>query len=299
MVTIRPLSPIDIDSAEVLLKRAFLRPANRRIELERALRIQPDGWHLAEIDGVQVGMVGAVVYDRFSWIGLMAVDPDHQSRGIGRALMKHVLADLDRRKALDSSNGGNEAMVLLDASEAGAPLYQSLGFIEEDECRVYNLSLPLPLLSSDVQTKLEQGKYRITPMTSKLLSAIAAFDAPLFGASREAVLKAYFDEFSDRSFVVLSPSGQIEGYLIAQAMRIGPWTASSNEVAEILFHRALRLNYNDPPHVIIPGKNSAAASLISALGFTPGNANKHMRRGGTGLTGFRERIFGQASFAVG
>lgn len=281
MIKIRPLQAADTDSAELLLQKAFQRPAHRRVELERGLRLQPDGWLFAESEGVPVGMVGAIIYDRFSWIGLMAVDPGHQSRGIGRALMNHLLADLDRK---------GSPMVLLDASDAGFPLYQSLGFVEEDECRVYEATTRMEVLGKPS---------RLVGMTTDLLPAVAAFDRPIFGARRDAVLEAYSTEFPGRSFVALDAQNQVEGYLIAQARRIGPWTASSPEIAQSLLSRALQLEFQESPQVIVAGKNPASASMLLRNGFEARHANRHMRRGGTGLTGAREQMFGQASFAIG
>ena len=286
MINIRLLREADIDAADRLLQLSFQRPANRRIELERALRIQPDGWHLAEIGGVPVGMVGAIIYERFSWIGLMAVDPGHQSRGIGRSLMKHILADLDRR---------GSPMVLLDASDAGFPLYQSLGFVEEDECRIYEF--PSAQLAEE---NVESDAYSLLhTMSEDLLPAVIAFDEPIFGTNRDAVLRAYFSNFPGRSFVALDAKTRVAGYLIAQARRIGPWAAASPEIAANLLHRALLLDFPEPPQVIVAGKNPASASMLRSRGFEARHANRHMRRGGTRLPGSRERMFGQASFAIG
>lgn len=278
---IRTLRDTDLDAAEVLLQRAFARPANRRLELERGLRLQPETWFLAEADENVVGMVGAMVYDRFSWIGLMAVDPGRQSCGIGRALMERVLGELDRR---------NSPMVLLDASEAGFSLYRSLGFVEEDEAQMFEGSP-----SGHVCEK----NPRIIPMTAALLPEIVKFDTPIFGANRKTVLEAYLQEFPTRSFALLGNSNDICGFAIAQGRRIGPWVASSPQDAKLLLQRLLGLEFPELPQVIVAGKCRESSDMLRGYGFQPRNANRHMRRGGTGLTGNRSLMFGQGSFATG
>ena len=52
-------------------------------------------------------------------ISLMATQPEHQRKGMGRALLAQVIADFRRRGV---------ARFHLSATEAGGPLYASLGF---------------------------------------------------------------------------------------------------------------------------------------------------------------------------
>lgn len=286
---IRLLQPSDIDAAEEILNLAFTRPGNRRRDLGFALKMTPDCYFLAEEAGVPVGMVGAVVYDRYAWVGLMAVDPRRQSKGIGRALMNHLLGELDRR---------NLAMVLLDASGPGHPLYLSLGFSDEDKAWMYerkNGEVEWP--DSPANDPAAPCRIRLADPTD--LTALRAFDARNAGADRGKLLDLFLNEFPGRAFLTETAPGQLSGYLIAQTKRIGPWFAEDSTSAECLLRGAMTLYFEEPAQVIVPERNSDADRILRRFGFLPAYSNIHMRRGGTALTGRRETMYGQASFGFG
>jgi GNAT superfamily N-acetyltransferase len=66
-------------------------------------------------------------------ISLMATPPEHQRKGMGRALLTHVMADYRRRGV---------ARFYLGATEAGYPLYASLGFETVAELSAWILAGP-------------------------------------------------------------------------------------------------------------------------------------------------------------
>src|SRR5260370_27010239 len=83
--------------------------------------------------GCSPGWAGAIAYGATARIGLMAVHPDVQRPGIGRAIMEHLL---------EWATGRGATTVLLDASPAGVPLYARLGFVTHDHARAYRSSHP-------------------------------------------------------------------------------------------------------------------------------------------------------------
>jgi GNAT superfamily N-acetyltransferase len=127
LITIRNLGMVDVPTANNILVAAFASPRTFDRDLYRYLTFQPDGWFLALDDGKPVGTAGAVDYGPFAYIGLVSVLPDAQRKGIGVALMEHLLTWLDSRGC---------PMVILDASEAGARMYTRLGFVETDQTLV-------------------------------------------------------------------------------------------------------------------------------------------------------------------
>lgn len=66
-------------------------------------------------------------------ISLMATPPEHQRKGMGRALLSQVIDDYRRRGV---------ARFYLTATEAGRPLYASLGFETVAELSVWTLEQP-------------------------------------------------------------------------------------------------------------------------------------------------------------
>lgn len=90
--------------------------------------LAPDGntlVHVGEADGEIVGFVSSIAHVRkVGEIGLNAVDPRHQGKGHGRALMEHALASLKERGSVAAyvGTGGDEA----HAPARGA--YKAMGF---------------------------------------------------------------------------------------------------------------------------------------------------------------------------
>ena len=73
---------------------------------------------VAEHDGQLVGVAFACHQGAYSSIGLVIVSDQHQSKGIGRQLMNLCLDAAAPRTPM------------LNATESGAPLYVSMGFVE-------------------------------------------------------------------------------------------------------------------------------------------------------------------------
>jgi ribosomal protein S18 acetylase RimI-like enzyme len=90
-------------------------------------RVQPDGVFVAETDeGEPVGYVTTRL-DFKAGIGLipnLAVSPDHQGQGLGRALLQHAL-DFFRAQGMAAAK-----IETLEQNPIGQSLYPSLGFIE-------------------------------------------------------------------------------------------------------------------------------------------------------------------------
>ncbi len=74
--------------------------------------------------------------DHVGEIFVIAVDPSHQGRGLGRATVIEGLRDLHERQ------GATEAVLYVDAAESAAMhLYRSLGFRSEHISRAYRAGL--------------------------------------------------------------------------------------------------------------------------------------------------------------
>ena len=281
-ISIHGLTEADVAGADDVLRSAFGAPESHVADIRRYLALQPDGW-LAAIapQGQLVGMVGAVDYGPFAWVGLMAVHAEAQHRGIGFALVQRLLTWLDAR---------GTPMALLDATEAGAPLYRRFGFVEDDQ--TYKFQHP----SYGRSSGLPAG---VRPVQAEDVPALADFDTPIFGANRARVLHALLIEFSGRAFLVESGAGQIAGYLFAQTRRLGPWVAKRPQDAEVLLQAALSLPYAGAPLVVVPGMNTTAIEQVERFGFQLVSPHRHMRRGGASSPSRRAAIYGQASFALG
>jgi GNAT superfamily N-acetyltransferase len=280
-IEIRTLTEADLDSADQITQDAFRRTQSVRAELATYHSLQPDGLLLALVDGEPVGMVGAIDYGAFAYIGKMGVRQAWQRQGIGYALMEQILDWLTTRGC---------PIVRLDASAAGQHLYPKLGFVADEQTHVFKLQQP------NRPTGVPDGVRVAGPQD---LEAIADFDAPIFGVRRAAVLERYHAWLHDRVFVSCDEAGRVAGYLFAQTHSIGPWAARDAWCASALLAAALPLAYETPPVARVPSSNPIVAGLLERNGFEHTETLAHMRRGGDRMPGHRALLYALASFALG
>ena len=278
-ISIRNLTPGNIDVGVALLDAAYGPSRGRAAALCRYLSLDSEGWLLAFVDETPAGMLGAVDYGRFAYLGMMAVHPTMQRRGIGLLMMERVLDWLEDRGCLTT---------FLDATEAGVPLYSKVGFVDEELTYRFHPVGPARLEGSD----------RVRRIQASDIAALADLDAPVFGTRREKVLEVFLSEFPDRAFLSESQDGQVSGYVFVQQQNIGPWVAQTPEDAESLLVAALSLPYDGAPRIIVPEANRSAPCLLERYGFRQQLALRRMRRGPP-WQGERSQMYGQASFVIG
>lgn len=284
-LSIRRLTEADLDVAADILAAAYDNPASSRsASLRHYLSVQPDGWLLATLDGRAVGVGGAVNYGPFASIGSVGVRPEAQRRGVARALMERLLAWLE---AADCQ------VVVLVATDAGAPLYQALGFVEDGATLVFRRTATLPPPEPPPMAP------RVSPLRADDLPALVRFDAPIFGASRPSVLAGYHADDPARAYIARDEGGEVAGYLFAQAQTVGPWAARTPGDAEALLSRALALSFDEVARAVAPSQNEEAARLLRRHDFEGPFMLRHMRRGGNALPGVPAMLYGRASFAIG
>jgi predicted N-acetyltransferase YhbS len=282
MTTIRTLDSEDLDFA--MRQKVREGWAASREQFMIYLDLQPDGCFVATDRGLSIGMVTTVAFGASGWIGNLIVEPEHRSRGIGRALMKHGLDHLKRRGV---------ATVHLDGDPPGIPLYRSLGFVDEYESRRYVLAggTPSPAPSRD----------EFEPMRSEDLDDVAALDASAVGEDRTRFLqrKAAAAELA----LVYRRGGRIVASLMAasfdRGFRIGPCTALQPDDARALLAAAVSEASGRSVLIGVPGPNAAAATTLTQMGFHPTISSQRMRLGPALAAADPSRVFGIASGAVG
>jgi len=280
-VLIRPLANTDLESAAVILTSAFQRSGNWANELRLYRGVQSDGYFGAYQEGMLVGMVGSTIYSTFAYIGMMGVHQQFQRRGIGLALMQHLLKWLDDK---------NLPQVQLDASEVGQPIYEKLGFVAQESVFVLQRQAGLPTFEFPRQVKLIQYSD---------LGMLAEVDAKIFGADRSRVFSALLQAYPKRAFFSQDSRGRVTGYLFVQAGRIGPWVMLGPEDGEALLRAALSLDFEGMPSTVVPETTPEALALLQRYGFEILRTNRHMARGSTAVIGQREKVYAQASLSLG
>lgn len=279
-IAIHTLTAADLDRADAIQQAAY-GGGSRKDRLQLYLSLQPDGWLLATLDGEPAGIAGGANYGTVGHIGLVAVDPSKQRRGVALALMEQLLGWFAQQSC---------PLIQLDASDAGTQLYRKLGFVEDEKT--------LGFTQDDCALRPAQSE-RVGRLSADDLPALVAFDTPIFGGARAAVFAAALAEAPERAFVARDPAGQISGYLFAQPLVLGPWAAHTPADAEALLAAALTLPFEGAIRTLTPGSNTDAAKLLMRYGFSPQRLLRRMRRGGAAAAGQRSLLYGQASLAIG
>jgi len=271
-------SESDLERADHLLMTAY-RPPSWRREVEIYLRVQPDGWFVADDGGEIVAMAGALAYGEFCWLGLVATLPGHERRGLATRLSAHVV---------DWGTEHGCRTVALDASEKGRPVYERLGFEPIGE----TLALIAP---SSPSAAGDSPVERIDDVVELL-----ALDRSVFGGDRAALLDAIREVESPRVYG-MREEGELTGYLFARERLFGPGCARSPEVAEHLVRAALAdpSNRTDEETRLLVPMECAFTDVLLSLGFHESRRLTHMRLGERNLPGERSLLLAQASFAAG
>ena len=172
----------------------------------RMIGLEPAGCFAAREGDRLVGTVTTTTYgDALAGIGMMVVHPDFRRQGIGAALMRLALNHLRERGI---------ATVKLDATPAGRPLYESLGFVGEVEMERWQ-GVVVAGCGAD-------------PMCPDRESLRDPFelDRAAYGVDRSRLLERLVAEGVGEPLVAGSERGDASGYALARPGRaatyIGP-----------------------------------------------------------------------------
>jgi GNAT superfamily N-acetyltransferase len=230
----------------------------------RFLDASPDGCFVMDHHGQIVGTSATISYEnRFAWIGMVLVDSDYRNRGIGTALLQRAVEYLD---------DVGIPTLKLDATPAGKPLYEKMGFVTEYEIDRWILK----------RSVTENPAATISVLPPEVLDQVFESDRQVFGADRSALL----DSLSERSpsLTRISQSdSQPDGYAFGRhglfADHLGPWMARDDHTAEILLKEFLRRSTRETIIVDALKSSRATSELLREHGFQPARALTRMYRG--------------------
>lgn len=200
---------------------------------ERFLMPGGSGATAAVRDDRVIGTSARIRYgDRFSWIGMVLVDPDAQGQGLGASLLKHSLDAL------------HDLPIRLDATPVGYPLYLKQGFTEESRLR------RMERMSASRAAALSPGP-GVERMTRTDLTEIAAMDLHAFGAPRIELLEWMLEGAPNYAWIARR-KGRLAGFLFGRQgfefAHLGPIVAQDSAIAVQLTAACLS---NDTDRAII------------------------------------------------
>jgi len=240
------------------------------------LKLSPAGCYVAVDDEGHVrGTVATVRYgDRFSWIGMVLVDPTRQRQGIGIQLLReslHVLRE--------------EETIKLDATPAGRHIYVQLDF--QDEYRISRMearNIPMEKVNDEDTRQI----------LSADIPSLLPTDRVVFGADRKPVLEDILQRSPDLAYVAVAEGG-MKGYCFGRTghnfNHIGPVIADDFETAKRVVSAALR-RCNGRPVVIDALLHTPEwIAWLSSLGFVEQRPLIRMYRGSNASPGVPKKQF--------
>jgi GNAT superfamily N-acetyltransferase len=254
---VRQMNGADLD--RILELRSVVRWSAdpRAFDLLRGVR--GARWAVAEApDGSLTGMVGAVPFGDVGILCHLAVHDGHRGSGLGALLSSWAVAYLKSRGV---------QVVRLYSTRKAEGLYRSLGFGEVAPRTVYRLEE-----SRKLRVPAQLDGHTMEMLTFGDLPELYGVDYWSYGADRSALILATLKLHPGQGLVARDATGRMKGYLIRSSMgratRIGPFLASTPDVARLLLTGALSSTGGAPAQVTAPGPvDRHAHSLLQELGF--------------------------------
>jgi GNAT superfamily N-acetyltransferase len=269
---LRKLKSSDISDAARLSAEAGWNQAEDDWRLLIALA--PEGCFGIEVAGELVSTATLICYGRqLAWIGMVLTRSSFQGRGFARRLLTEILSLADRL---------NIESVKLDATDQGRPLYEKLGFRDEQAVERWER-----VGSAD---PTEKTSYPETRLSADLIAA----DSVAFGVNRSELLLQLAKHTPPRTLgqsYLLTRSGRLRQYL-------GPCVADSPDTARNLIEDALQSSRSSSWYWDLFVENADAISLARTLEFAPKRKLVRMVRG-KDMRGEEHSIYALAGFELG
>ncbi|WP_315777059.1 MULTISPECIES: GNAT family N-acetyltransferase [unclassified Bradyrhizobium] len=244
--------------------------------------VDPDGFLVAERDGVPVATVSCVNYDdRFAFLGFYMVRPELRGRGYGLRLWQAAMAHAGSR------------IVGLDGVVAQQDNYRKSGFSYAYANIRYGGRSAALLQSAD--------RSGIVALADVPLSDIEASDATVFPAPRRAFLRAWIDTPGHVGRALIR-DGTLAAWGVIRPCRagykIGPLIAEKRADAEAVVSALLSAAGDSEVFLDVPAINPEAVALAESLGLKPVFETARMYTGP--IPPLRiDRVFGVTTFELG
>jgi ribosomal protein S18 acetylase RimI-like enzyme len=256
-VRMRPMGDVDLERVRELRSVVRWAADPRAFDLLRGMG--EARWAVADAsDGSLAGMVGAVPLGRIGVLCHLAVRDDHRNMGLGVRLSAWAVAYLRSQ--------GAEVIRLYSTRQAEG-LYRSLGFRSCAPRTVYRLDE-----ATRAGGREEVDGHVVGTLSFGDLPELYGLDHWSYGADRSALIFATLRLHPGGGLIARDSSGRIKGYLLRsyseRVDRIGPFVASTPDVARLLLAAALRAGGGSPVEVTVPGVvESPAHELFREFGF--------------------------------
>ncbi len=257
------------DLAEAMRLKELVRWNQTESDWRRLLRLEPRGCFAVDLDNRPVATTTTTTYGTdLAWVGMVLVDPEYRRRGIATRLL---------RAALDYLNAQGIAAVKLDATPAGQPVYEALGFVREGLIERWEAVAQ----AVSIQDQVQSGSIDLPQMSG--------LDREAFGADRARLLELLLADSCVKPLAVYAPDSQLRGYALARrgavATYLGPIVAADEPTAVALLDGMLNQLAGRKVYLDFHTGCPLTAVGLSARGFTRQRDLIRMRRGGERAAG--------------
>ncbi|GAA4443223.1 hypothetical protein GCM10023091_31350 [Ravibacter arvi] len=220
---------------------------------ERAIRLEPDGCFVGDLNGVGVATTTCCRFGTTGWIAMVLVDRAARGRGVARELMAHAIAYL---------RDSGAQTIRLDATPLGLPVYQKLGFRIEFELVRYAGRFPGAAAPERAVRRYADAS---------VMAEIAALDAISAGADRCSFLALLHPAAPPSFYLNRDQSGRLAGFAGFRkgrnAVQIGPVTAVTEAAGAALMADLASAFPGTACFLDIPLANPGAIKWVEARGF--------------------------------
>ncbi len=245
------------DLGRILRLRAVVRWSGDPRSFDLLRGTKEARWAVAETsDGALVGMVGAVPLGSVGILCHLAVHEDYRGFGLGSRLSRWAVAYLRSR---------GTRTIRLYATRKAEGLYRSLGFSSVASREVYRLKASG--VARAVKSTESENRAKVLEMGD--LAEVYGLDLWSHGGDRSPLIFATLRSHPGQGLVARDSSGILKGYLVRSGgplNRIGPFVASSPEVARKLLENALQSSGDSSVEITVTGPGPVR-DLLPELGF--------------------------------
>ncbi len=268
-LVIRPMLPEDLPFAHQLSRSTGWNQT--AADWARFLSMEPEGCFVAEWDGTLAGTVTTTAYESsVGWIGMLLVVPVFQGQGIGKALLQ---------TAMDSLHQRGVACIKLDATPAGRPLYERIGFKAE---------WPFQRWQAEGFSQRPSTHPGMRALQQHDLHRLQELDLQAFGVPRLKLLEALLAHGA-RGVCHADGSGVIDGFGFIRpgerAHYLGPVVANDASMASSIVQALLASAQQGRLFWDIPDHQFQSLALAESLGFAPQRPLTRMFLGGRNVPG--------------
>lgn len=281
LITVRQMTPDDLDVAQVLQRAEKWNQTLSDWQL--FLDENPEGCFVA-VSGKPgaaeqvVGTITSICYGRrWCWISMLLVNSEWRGAGIGTKLMKAVM----------TANERSCDCLRLDATPAGRPVYERLGFTADYELQRWKC--PAERLDGPGMAGPEgsgaSAEDACRPLDLARFREIRRDDTKLFGADRRAVLGRLYRDDPGCAWCIES-EGAAVSYVLGRAgdryHHVGPLVARTAGDALHLLKAAIKSAGRADIAVDLVEPQPELVREMEALGFVYERPFTRMSRGPSG-----------------